>query len=91
MSLKPGIGAAWLKKYWSDVFPEGKVVVNGRECNSPRYYDRIYRRVDDDGMAALQMVRGLHARGSFADRSDERLAVREVVAEARVKQLKRSL
>lgn len=89
MSLKPGIGRAWLDRFWSDVFPSGKVVVNGVESNSPRYYDRVFRRVDSDGGAVLDMDRGLSARAGFADRSDDRLAVRELVANARVNRFKR--
>lgn len=91
MSLKPGIGRPWLDKYFSDVFPGGKVVVNGVESNSPRYYDRVYAVVDSDGSAMLARDREMDARTSFADRSDDRLAVREVCALARVKRLKRSV
>jgi len=38
MSLKPGIGETWLKKYRTDVFPSDHVVVDGKEKPTPRYY-----------------------------------------------------
>lgn len=31
MSLKPGIGAGWIKKFAGDVLPDGQVVINGRK------------------------------------------------------------
>jgi len=86
-----GIGQSWLLKYWSDVFPHGKVVTNGVEAKSPRYYDRLYDRVDSDGYAGLVFDRASVARQYSADSSPDRLAVREVVARARLARLKRSL
>lgn len=91
MSLKPGIGRPWLDKFFSDVYPHGKVVVNGVESNAPRYYDKLFRAVDSDGGAGLDMDREMAARRTFADRSDDRLAVREHVARARVDRLKRRI
>ena len=40
MSLKPGIAEGWIPKYMSDVYPHDCVVINGRKCKPPRYYDR---------------------------------------------------
>lgn len=91
MSLKPGIGKRWLEKFFSDVYPRGKVVVNGVESNSPRYYDKYFRAVDANSGAVLDCDRERDARASFADRSDDRLVVREACAIARVKRLKRSV
>lgn len=36
----PGIGTAWLEKYWQDVYPADRVVVRGKECKPPRFYDK---------------------------------------------------
>ena len=44
LSLKPGIGEKWLNKFWSDVFPQGKVVMRDKESNAPRYYS-VRRRL----------------------------------------------
>lgn len=40
MSLKPALGRRWLEKYWTDVYPRDRVVVEGRELPVPRYYDK---------------------------------------------------
>ena len=91
MSLNPAIGKRWLEKFFSDVYPEGKVVVNGVKVNAPRYYDKEYRDVDLDGADFLAFQRGVEAANQFADNTPERLGVKEQVARARLSRLKRSL
>ena len=39
MSRRPGIGAGFLDKYRSDVYPSDSVVVRGVESRPPKYYD----------------------------------------------------
>jgi len=91
MSLKPGIGAGWLDKFASDVYPEGKVVSRGRLANSPRYYDRRHAAVAPDVIEELSFQRELEGRSRFADNTDARLAVRREVALGRIRSLRRSL
>lgn len=57
MSLKPGIGAGWLQKFGSDVFPSGEVVVNGKKSVAPRYYDLWYAKGDDEKLQVLKDAR----------------------------------
>ena len=96
MSLKPGIGAAWLERYRSDVYPVGKVVrPGGASFNAPRYYDKLLARFDEgtdsiDGDIA-EYGRYLESLKGAAHSTPERLAVREKVARAAVKQLRRSI
>ena len=40
MSLRPAIGKRWIEKYWREVYPLDRVVVDGREFKPPRYYDK---------------------------------------------------
>lgn len=91
MSLKPGIGARWLQKYLSDVYPRGKVVVNGREANPPRYYEKKYEELDPHAADELRAEREFLMYPKRLDNSRERLAVKETVAEARLKFKKREL
>lgn len=39
MSLKPGIASDWYDKYKHDVHTHDYVVINGKRCRPPRYYD----------------------------------------------------
>ena len=96
MSLKPGIGADWLKRYRSDVYPAGKVVrPGGASFNAPRYYDKLLERMEKgtdsiDGDIA-EYGRYLEGLKGAAHQTTERLRVREKVAIAKLKQLKRSI
>lgn len=40
MSLKPAIGLNWLEKYWSDLYPLDKVLIDGKTFKPPKYFDR---------------------------------------------------
>lgn len=88
MSLKPGIGASWISRFRGDVFPEGEVVVRGRKCRPPRYYEKFFESWDPDGYEMLKFGRELEARARAADNTDARLLVREQVAASRLSQLK---
>ena len=91
MSLKPGIGALWLDKFRSDVYPRDYVVVRGHKSKPPRYYDKRYSAYDPFEFEHLQYKRVLDAGKRLGDNTPERLHAREVCAEARVNQFKRSL
>lgn len=91
MSLKPGIGKTWLEKYAADVYPHGKVVVRGQEAQSPKYYDKWYRKQAPDAHEQLVENRVLEARSRYADNTEERLRVKEQVATAKVNRLARKL
>lgn len=91
MSLKPGVGASWFKRFAGDVYPHDYVVVRGRECKPPRYYDALYAREAPDSAEYLKFVRGQRGRAQFEHNTDERLRVRERIANARLNVYKRSL
>jgi len=91
MSLKPGIGAGWFKKYNSDVYRHDYVVVDGSKQRPPRYYDKLYDRIGGVEVDAIEFQRELDARKSASDNTPERRAVREAVFKAKISSLKRSL
>lgn len=84
MSLKPGIGASWFNRFSTDVFPHDYVVANGHPSKPPRYYDKLFKRRSREVFEDVQFRRETDARARFADNSDERLRVREIVAQARL-------
>lgn len=91
MSLKPGIGAAWLKKYTNDVYNGDFVVSKGSKKQTPRFYDRILKKTDIERKEDIDYKRAEHAKTRRADNTDERLAVREQVELARVQTYQRNL
>jgi len=45
-SRRPGIGAPWLKKWKTDVFPNDFCVINGKKVKVPKYYDALVKSPD---------------------------------------------
>lgn len=85
-SNRPGIGASWWRKYGAEVLQRGNVVMRGVEMKPPRYYAKLcklpgYDWVEHQGVKAFKPE----------DSTRERLAVREVVAEAGLSFKKREL
>jgi len=91
MSLKPGIGYDWYRKFSSDIYPHDYVVINGRESRPPKFYDKKFADDFPEEFEALQFQRFVDAVDRFDDNTDERLCVKEQVLEAKFSRLKRSI
>jgi len=91
MSLRPGIGAGWFDKFRSDVYPHDYVVVNSAKPKPPRYFDKLLKRVDSAAYEYIKEQRELDNREFNPDNLPTRLAVREIVTEARLSSLTRKL
>lgn len=90
MSLKPGIGSAWFAAYHADVFPGDFVVMNGKKRKTPKFYDILFERANgEQAFKAIKDARIKATRSSAADRTPERLAVREKVLDSKLHLLKR--
>jgi hypothetical protein len=93
MSLKPGIGARWLEKFQTDVFPRDYVVVNGVKTKPPKYYDVLFERENAGLFSDIVAQRELdgYSVQLSGENSYSRLSVREQVQAARLSMLKRGL
>jgi hypothetical protein len=91
MSLKPGIGADWLEKYESDVYPHDYVVVKGRKFKPPRYYDKLYASKNPYEFEEIQHSREKRGKLKSEDNSPARLHAKEVVQLDKLQKLKRNL
>jgi hypothetical protein len=91
MSLKPGIGYEWYRKFSSDIYPHDYVVINGRESRPPKFYDKKFADDFPEEFEALQFQRFVDAVDRFDDNTDERLCVKEQVLEAKFSRLNRSI
>lgn len=91
MSLRPGIGFPWIRKFWDDVYPAGACIVRGRQVMPPKGYDRIFKKYCDADWAMVALARERRGQDAFADNTDERMAVKEQVAEARLSLFVREL
>jgi len=91
MSLKPGIGRLWYDRFKSEVYPVDQVIIKGRPCKPPRYYDKLFKSEDASAFDAVAISRIRRAQLRASESTPERLAVRETVHKARLNQLPRSL
>lgn len=85
MSLRPGIGADWYRRYSSDFHTDDVAVHDGKKFPVPKYYDRLLERTDPDRLAQLREAREVKAYKNHADNSPDRLAVKAEVAAARIR------
>lgn len=86
MSLKPGIGAGFLRKFQMDIFPHDYVIVRGMKCKVPKYYSDLLSLSDpvlhEDVLANRElMAQSLELK---EDATYARLKVREDVTRARL-------
>lgn len=91
MSLRPGIGAGWFRRFHSDCYPHDRVVVKGRVGKPPRYYDTLMRRLEPQMIEDLKVARVERAKERAADNTPSRLSVREAVCKGRLSFFKRKL
>lgn len=61
MSRNPGIGAGYLEKYKSDMYPKDYFVHKGEKVRPPRYYDYLLEKMDNDMLELLKERRRLKA------------------------------
>lgn len=91
MSLKPGIGYDFYKKYTGDIFNNDCCVINGKEIKPPKYY---MKKLDKDNNVRYKEIQEERERKGLKYRSEnteERLRVRERVKKGQIRLLQREL
>ena len=91
MSLKPGIGADWYKKYKSDVYPNDYVVVRGKKLKPPKAYDKMYKKSNPYEYDELLYKREINAKLNPDNHDPKRLDAKRQILESRLSLLKRNL
>ena len=91
MSLKPGIGNGFYKKFKSDIFPHDICVINGVETKPPKYYYKMLVKEEPELAERISYEREARARKNSADNTEDRLIVKEKVLIAKTKNLRREL
>jgi len=61
MSNRPGLGAKWFEKHYTDFYPSGFTVINGAKVPAPPYYDRLLERKDPELLEIVKQARLEHA------------------------------
>ena len=91
MSRRDGIGSSWLKKYASDVYPHDNVIINGKMCKPPKYYDNKLFELDAFLFDEIKERRLTTAENNADNNTPDRLAVREEILNARLNMLPRTI
>lgn len=91
MSLKPGIGHDWYRKFKSDVFPHDYIRHYETKMPVPKYYYNLLKK--EPGLMADEIEYNRYLRSNLnpQDQTPDRLATREQVAIARAAFKKRNL
>lgn len=89
MSRRPGIGQNWLKKYYTDVYPHGKKIIQAHQAPPPRYYDLQYEKLDPAGYKKMKLNRQREGDRRSKHKTPERLHVQHQVKLAQLRKLKR--
>ena len=91
MSLKPGIGSEWYKKYKSDVYPHDYVVVRGKKMKPPKAYDKLYKKDNPFEYDELLYKREKQAKLNPDNSDPKRLDAKRQILESKLSLLKRTL
>lgn len=77
-----GIGYDWWKKYGDELLTHDSVILKGRECRVPRYYDGLNESTEPEKVKEIKARR--KARCNYDESRSSRLEAREKVLEAGV-------
>lgn len=72
-----GLGRGWFEKYTSDIYPNDFILVRGKKCRVPKYYDSKYEVLYPDDHAKIKALRTKAARDHQSNNTRDRLDVRE--------------
>lgn len=90
--MSKGIGETWLRQYSADVYTQDAIITTeGRKLRPPRYYDKLYKRMDQAHLEQIKRAREIEALAHAEDHTPERLAVQEIVADAKARLQTRNL
>lgn len=81
MSRRPGIGKGWYDQFKNDVYPSDHIIVRGKKCSVPKFYDNQFEIEYPDEMRIVKAKRKMSAGEHDDNNTADRLYVREQVKE----------
>lgn len=91
MSRRPGIGKGWYERFKTDLYPSDEVIVRGKQCKIPKYYDGLYEIQEPEKFLEIKQQRREEAEKWAHDNTSDRLLVKKTVKQSQIKNLKRKL
>lgn len=86
-----GLGKQWANTYDTDLYPSDFIVIQGRRCPIPSYYDRLKDKVSPEALERVKRARIRRAARHVSNNTPERLRVRETVLRSKLTKLSRPL
>ena len=86
MSRRPGIGQGWYEKYGDETYRDDYIIERGMKMQPPKYYDEQYPDIK-----TIKDKRIRRAKMRAEHNTPERLAVKERVKRAQMRNHKRNL
>jgi len=62
MSNRPGIGRAWVEKYWKDFYPKNYMLFKGKRIRPPKYYDKVVEEFEPELLERVKSERRKQAK-----------------------------
>lgn len=84
-----GIGYDFIMKYKDEVYPSDYLTINGKKFKPPKYYDNVVYEIMPDEIDAIKEKRRNNI--NLEDNTDERLAIKKKVCQARMSQYRRNI
>lgn len=91
MSLKPGIGAHWYKKYGGDIHPSDETIIDGKRVKTPKYYDQLLERDNAESLRQIKHKRQAYGRTKRKDSTPDRLRDKEYILTEKEKNRKNKI
>ena len=91
MSRRPGIGKTWFEKYKEDVYPNDFVILRGKKCRPPKYYDKLLELEDAYTYDDIKMDRMENALAWVEEQTPERLKAKEKCKTVQIEKLVRNI
>lgn len=79
MSRRPGIAKGWIDQFMDDVYPHDFIIVNGKKCRPPRYYDGQLKTERPYTFDDIKFIREQNAEKHIDNCTSDRLKTREAV------------
>lgn len=89
MSRRPGIASNFFEHYQGDVFPKDFITMNGKRFKPSRYFDKLYKKINEPEYIKLKEKRIESAIQHIEDNTGARLEARRCVLEEKLKRCKR--
>lgn len=86
---RPALGRNWLDKYFSDAYPSGFIVIDGKKFTVPKYFDKIAKERNPEMFDKVKQERREKALLRVDENTPERRAVREELLRLKIEKTRK--